>query len=84
MDDPKTEDRSGEMEDDLHKLEDNIADAEKKLEGSKEAAGNTDDVAGEWEGEHDHHGGDDPVGATGEEADSDSDEPVDEELGNPT
>lgn len=43
MADPKIEDRSDDMEDDLHKLEDHIADAEKKLQGRKEAAGVVDD-----------------------------------------
>jgi len=38
MADPKIEDRSDEMEEDLHKLEDHIAHAEKKLEARKEDA----------------------------------------------
>ena len=63
MADPKIEDRSGEMEHDLHKLEDHIADAEKQLEGRKEAAGNAEAVTGDWEGEQDRGGGDDPEGA---------------------
>ena len=97
MDDPKIEDRSGQMEDDLHQLEDNIADAEKKFEARKGDSEIADDVAGDWEGEQDHHGGDDPAGAAGETgaeadadepdatgAEADADEPVDEELENPT
>lgn len=63
MSDPKTEDHADEMEQDLHQLEGHIADAEKKLEGRKEAAGVVDDVAGDWEGEQDRGGGDDPRGA---------------------
>jgi len=47
MPDPKIEDRSDAMEADLHKLEDHIADAEKKLEARKQDAAIADDVAGE-------------------------------------
>jgi len=49
MADPKTEDRSDEMEDNLHKLEDHITDAEKKLEARKEDAAIADEVTGEPE-----------------------------------
>jgi len=63
MADPKTNDRSDEMEHDLHKLEDHIVDAEKKLEARKEEAEIVDDTAGDWEGEQDRGGGDDPEGA---------------------
>lgn len=84
MDDPKTEDRSGEMEHDLHKLEDHIADAEKKLEARKKDAADGD-VAGEWEGEQDRGGGDDPTGAAeASSAPADEDERADEDLANPT
>lgn len=47
MPDPKTEDRSDAMEEDLHKLDENIADAKKKLEARKEDAAIADDVIGE-------------------------------------
>ena len=60
MADPKTNDRSDEMEHDLHKLEDHIVDAEKKLEARKEEAEIVDDTAGDWEG---GGGGDDSEGA---------------------
>jgi len=84
MDDPKTEDRSGEMEHDLHKLEDHITDAEKKLEARKKDAADGD-VAGEGEGEQDRGGGDDPTGAAeASSAPSDKDERADEEPANPT
>lgn len=63
MADEKIEDRSDEMEHDLHKLEDHISEAEKKLEARKEDADIADDVAGDWDGEQDRGGGDDPVGA---------------------
>lgn len=63
MADPKTNDRSDEMEHDLHKLEDHIVDAEKKLEARKEEAESVDDTAGDREGEQDRGGGDDPEGA---------------------
>ncbi len=63
MPDPKIEDRSDAMEQDLHKLEDHIADSEKKLEARKEDADITDDVAGDFDGEQDRGGGDDPEGA---------------------
>ncbi len=62
MPDPKIEDRSDAMEEDLHKLEDRIADAEKKLEARKEDAAIADDVAGEGdlaEGEVTGRAGDD-------------------------
>jgi len=66
MADPKTGDRSNEMEHDLHKLEDHIVEAEKKLEARKEEAELVDDVAGdgEGEGEQDRGGGDDTEGAS--------------------
>lgn len=63
MPDPKTEDRSDDMEHDLHRLEDHIDEAEKKLQARKEDADIVDDVAGDWEGEQDRGGGDDPQGA---------------------
>jgi len=46
MADPKTNDRSDEMEHDLHKLEDHIVEAEKKLEARKEEAEIVNDAAG--------------------------------------
>jgi len=49
MADPKIEDRSDDMEDDLHKLEENITDAEKKLEARKKDAAVADEVTGEPE-----------------------------------
>ncbi len=70
MADPKIEDRSDEMEHDLHQLEDHIVDAEKKLEARKEEAESVNDVAGDWEGEQDRGGGDDPEGAAADAADS--------------
>jgi hypothetical protein len=63
MADPKIEDRSDEMEEDLHKLEDHIDDAGKKLQARKEDADVVDDVTGDWEGEQDRGNGDDPSGA---------------------
>ena len=51
MADPKIEDRSDEMEDDLHKLEDDITNAEKKLEARKEDAAGLDEATGEGAGE---------------------------------
>jgi len=66
MADRKTEDRSDAMEDDLHELEDHIADAEKKLEARKGDADGPAEVAGDSEGEQDRGGGDDPQGADGD------------------
>jgi hypothetical protein len=63
MADPKIEDRSDEMERDLHQLEDHIDDAEKRLEARRDEAGAAEGVAGNWEGEQDRGNGDDPVGA---------------------
>lgn len=96
MADPKIEDRSDDMEEDLHQLEDHIEDAEKKLVARKEAAGVGDDVAGDWEGEQDRGGGDDPKGAQADAAQAApggsqdgpdgeaGDDRVDEEYANPT
>jgi hypothetical protein len=83
MADPKTNDRSDEMEHDLHQLEDHIVDAEKKLEARKEEAEIVNDTAGDTptgasgtamgtggEGEQDRGGGDDPEGAAADAADS--------------
>jgi hypothetical protein len=67
MADPNTEDHADEMERDLHQLEDHITDAEKKLEARKGDADITGDVAGDWEGEQDRGGGDDPQGAAADE-----------------
>lgn len=63
MTDPKIEDHSDEMDEDLHQLEEHISDAEGKLEDRKEAADVVDDVAGDRKGEQDRGGGDDPKGA---------------------
>jgi len=84
MDDPKTDDRSDEMEHDLDKLEDHIADSEKKLEARKKDAADGD-VASEREGEQDRGGGDDPTGAAeGSSAPEDTDERTDDEPADPT
>jgi len=79
MPDPKIEDRSDAMEDDLHKLEDHIADAEKKLEARKQdaaIAGGADekDLA---ERERTGGGGDDD--AAGELSSGDDDAAKDED-----
>jgi len=74
MADEKTEDRSDEMEHDLHKLEDHIADAEKKLEARKD---DTEHLASDQEqakGEQDEPSPDD----------DDPDERVEDEVANPT
>ncbi len=76
MADPKIEDHSAEMAHDLHRLEDHIADAEKKLQARREEADVAGDADGDapagsagavvgtgWEGEQDRGGGDDPEGA---------------------
>lgn len=63
MADPKIQDRSAEMEQDLHALEDHIDDAQKKLQARKEDADVAGGVAGNWEGEQDRGNGDDPTGA---------------------
>ena len=79
MPDPK--DRSDEMEQDLHELEDHIEDAEKGLERSKAQAGALDDVAGEPSGPQEASGGEDPSGADDED-DPDGREPA--EVASPT
>jgi len=68
MADPKIEDRSDEMEHDLHQLEDHIVDAEKKLEARKEEAEIVNDTAGDTP--TGASGGDDPEGAAADAADS--------------
>ena len=63
MADKKLTDRSAEMEHDLHRLSSHIDEAEMKLEARRKDADPLEDVAGEWEGQQDRGGGDDPVGA---------------------
>ncbi len=98
MDDPKIEDHSDEMEQDLHQLEDHIGDAEQGLQKSREAAGSVDDIAGDPSGEQNASGGEDPEGARndvrGEDAsegsgndvggEDDEDEREPAEVANPT